>query len=123
MRFEPHPKYHGHPCSYVGTGCAYEDVYGKPFDKPLPPGLKDDGYATLETENKYLRSIIPVRKKQYFRKGERPILKNFLLQNSERCCICVYGHFIYANEHDYWSYFNNDNDEIVCIWYLKEAGK
>lgn len=120
MRFEPHPKFNGYPCSYVGTGCAYENIYGEQFPHPLPPGLKGDGYATLETENKYLRSIMPVRKKQYFKRGERPLLKDFLKENKEPCCICVYGHFLYACGQDYWSFFDNDNDEIVCIWYIKE---
>lgn len=56
----------------------------------------------------------------YYKRGERPALKEFLKTNFEKCGICVYGHFIYAEGPDYWSFFDNDNDEIVAIWYLKE---
>ena len=121
MRYIPDAKYSGYPCSYVGTGCAYEDQTGKEFDQPLPEALRSDGYLSLDAENKYIRSVLPVKKKQYFKRGERPILKAWLAQNKYPCCICVYGHFIYAKGEDYWSFFDNDDDEIVCIWYLKES--
>ncbi len=119
MQKIPSYKYHGLPCSYVGTGCAYEDIYGKPYNEPLQEGLRDDGWFTLDNMNKHLRSKFAVRKKQYFKRGERPLLKDFLSSNTERCGVCVYGHFIYVNGQDYWSFFDNSNDEIVCIWYFK----
>lgn len=43
MRYEPDAKYNGMPCSYVGTGCTYEDITKKDFDSLLPPGLRNDG--------------------------------------------------------------------------------
>jgi hypothetical protein len=120
MRIIPDLKYDGLPCSYVGTGCAYEDYFKKPFNEKLPDGLKSNGYLSLNSANKYLRSLLPVRKRVYFKGGTRPLLKDFLRDNKEKCCICVYGHFIYANGNDYWSFFENGDDEIVCIWYLKQ---
>ncbi len=119
-RIVPNSKYRGLPCSYVGTGCAYEDVFKKPFTVPLPDGLKDDGWLTLEKENEYLRQHLPVKKKVYFKRTERIALREFLQANTDRCCICVYGHFIYANGKDYWSFFDNENDPVVCVWYIKK---
>lgn len=118
MQFIPSEKYNGLPCSYVGTGCAYEDIYRKPFTEPLPPNLKDDGWSTLENTNKYVRKFFKVKKKEYYKRGERPILNDFLSHNFGKCLVCVYGHFIYVSGNDYWSFFDNSQDEIVCIWYL-----
>ena len=72
-------------------------------------------------ENKFIRSFLKIKKKQYFKRTERVSLKEFLEKNTERCCVCVYGHFIYVDGNDYWSFFDNDNDKIVCIWYIESG--
>lgn len=69
MRYEPDAKYNGMPCSYVGAGCAYEDVTKKDFDLPLPPGLRNDGWLTLDNMNRFIRGLLPIRKKVYFKRG------------------------------------------------------
>jgi len=120
MRKDPSQKYRGLPCSYVGTGTAYEEIYGKEFVMPLPQGLREDGWLTLENINRFFRSVIPVRKKQYFRRNERPVLRDFLAENTEKCGVCVYGHFIYVDGKDYWSFFDNEEDPVVCVWFVKE---
>lgn len=119
MRIKPNDKYDNMPCSYVGVGCAYEDIYNKEFDEPLPDGMKQDGYLSLDNANKFIRQHLDVKKKKYFKGDERMTLAQFLEMNEEKCCVCVYGHFIYVNKHDYWSFFNNDHTEVVCVWYLK----
>ena len=118
MRINPKSKYHGLPCSYVATGCAYEQIYQVMFNAELPDNLKNDGYLELDDVNKFIRRFFEVRKKQYFKRGERPVLKDFLSDNNDMCIICVYGHLIYVDGKDYWSFFENGNDEIVCIWFL-----
>jgi hypothetical protein len=118
MRWIPDYKFYGLPCSYVGTACAYENITGKSFPGPFPIGLKADGYLSLDNENRYIRKLLPVIKKEYYKRGERPLLKDFLKDNKGKCCICVYGHFLYADGGDYWSFFDNENDEVVCIWYI-----
>lgn len=118
-RIEPDEKYRGLPCSYVGAGCAYEDITQEAFNMALPDGLKSDGYLSLDNFNRFLRQILPVRKKQYFKRIERFTLREFLETNEARCCVCVYGHLIYVNGKDYWSFFDNDNDKVVCVWYFK----
>ncbi len=120
MRIEPSPQYRNLPCSYVGTGCAYEDITGGGFNVKMPEGLKDDGYLSLDAANKFLRTHLNVRKKVYYKRSERFTLAEFLKDNTEKCCVCVYGHFVYVNGKDYYSFFDNENDKVVCIWYLKD---
>lgn len=121
MRIEPQMKYNGLPCSYVSAGCAYEDFYGEEFKEPILDGLKSDGWSTLDNTNKYIRSLLPVIKKVYYKKSERMLLQDFLKSNEARCIVCVYGHFIYVNGQDYWSFFDNSNDKVVCVWYIGKS--
>ena len=119
MRYLPDSQYEGFPCSYVAAGCAYEAVTRKPFPEQMPDGLKEDGWATLENMNRYIRSILSVRKKVYYKRQDRIPLRKFLTENTEKCIVCVHGHFLYADKDDYWSFFENDADPVVCVWYLK----
>ena len=120
MRIIPKKKYRGLPCSYVGTGCAYENITGEKFTAPLPDGLGDTGWATLRILNNYVRQYLPIEKKVYYKRSERFKLKDFLASNTKKAGVCVLGHFIYVDGKNYWSFFNNDNDYNVCIWYIKE---
>ena len=118
MRYFPKRKYSGKPCSYVGVGCAYEKTVYQTFDEDLPEGLREDGYLSLYDANKFIRKYLDVKKKVYYKRKERIPLWKFLKENKEKCCICVLGHFVYADENNYWSFFDNDEDEVVCVWYI-----
>ena len=45
-------------------------------------------------------------------------LSEFLKDHKEPCGICVLGHFLFAANGDYWSFFDNDQDKVVCVWYF-----
>lgn len=120
MRYLPRDVYDCFPCSYVAVGCAYENTNGKAFNLPLQDGLKDDGYFTLDNMNKFIRGIFSVKKKVYYKRNERMILSEFLKTNTENCIVCLLGHYIFVSEKDYWSFFDNVNDDVVCVWYLKD---
>ena len=119
-RIEPKERYEEMPCSYVAVGCAYEKFYQKPFTQPLPKELKDSGYLTTAAMNKYIRGHLPVRKKIHYNRGTRPTLGEILEGNTSRCIICVYGHFLYAEYNQYWSFLDNEMDDVVDIWYLED---
>lgn len=119
MRIIPRRKYIGEPCPYVATACAYEDLCKKDYTEKLPEHLRDDGWSTLDNMNKYVRQVLPVKKKVYYKRNERKTLAEFLIDNDTKCIVCVLGHFIYVNGRDYWSFFENGNDLVVCVWYLK----
>ena len=118
MRIEPDNKYCGYPCSMVGTGTAYEYITGNNFNFESPEGIYDDGYLPLENENRYIRKYLKVKKRQYFKRNERFPLSKFLQDYKGAACVCVYGHFLFADNGDYYSFFNNDDDPVVCIWFL-----
>ena len=118
-RVPPNKRFLNKPCSYVGVGIAYEKLNKSIFKGEVSEKCDNTGYLSLNNANEYIREYLPVKKKAYYKRGERPILEDFLASNYDRCIICVYGHFIYADGDKYWSFFNNDKDEIVCVWYLK----
>lgn len=118
MRHIPNKKYKGLPCSYVSTGCAYENLTGETFKAKLPVGLKGD-WATLKLLNEYVRQHLTVKKKVYYKQSERFKLREFLADNKENAVVCVLGHSIYVKGNEYWSFFDNHNDDVVCIWFLK----
>lgn len=121
MRITPNKKYKGMPCCYVGTGCAFEDITQEKFRARLPQGLGETGWATLRILNRFVRDNLPVRKQVYYKRGERIKLRDFLKTNTELAGVCVLGHFIYVKGNDYWSYFNNLDDDVVCIWYIQPS--
>ena len=104
------------PCSVVAVICALKDLTGK--ETPLClPNLKSDGYATLEDANRFIRRNLSVKKRTDYKRGERPLLKELNLENP--AVVCVYGHFLYVNKGSYWSFFDNEGDEVVAVWELK----
>lgn len=118
----PDDIYRGLPCSIVAVGNAMgiksRDEIIKPQNRPQ--GLHEDGYLSLKDMNTYIRSKRKVVKKTVFKRGERPSLWQFLQTNKGEAIICLFGHFVYAKGQDYYSYFKNDDDDVVCVWYLKE---
>lgn len=118
-RYLPSEKLNYKPCSYVAVATAFEDYFKKPFEEGVPEGLRLNGYLTLDNQNKYIRRYLPVKKKVYYAKKGRPNLKEFLKDNTQKCIICVIGHYIYADNDNYYSFLNNDLDDVVCVWLLK----
>lgn len=119
MRYFPRDIYNCMPCSYVSVGVAYENLYGKSFEFEELDEYREDGYLNLDDMNKFIRSKLPIKKKVYYKRTERITLKEFISTNSERCVVCVLGHYLYVEDKSYWSFFDNDEDEVVCVWYIK----
>ncbi len=118
QRITPRPMYHGLPCSLVAVGCAAGEQNGKIIEKAK--GLTSSGYLSLDDMNRYIRSILPVQNKVYYKRYERVLLKNFLQGNQRKAIICLLGHYIYVEGENYWSFFKNEMDPVVCVWWLKE---
>jgi hypothetical protein len=118
MRHLPPKHFQSLPCSIVAITSAKKDlnIYTETI---FPKELREDGYLDLNVMNKLVRANLPVKKKQYFKKTERISLEDFLGINEEKCIVCVYGHYIYVNKANYESFFENEKDKIVCIWFLK----
>lgn len=123
MRIAPLSKFVGLPCSYVTVGTAFEDYFSRSFDvefASVANEVKNDGYLTLDVMTRFIRTYLPVRKKLYFRRDDRIKLVDLLSINGYRACVCVRGHFVYVCGHDYYSFFDNEQDDVICIWYLED---
>lgn len=108
----PNNEYYNCPCAQVAISCAV----GYKINIETS---KKNGYTTLADQNKYIRKYLNVDKSLSFKRGERPLLKDLIKGESRRAIICVYGHYVYYDGTDYWSFFDNDNDEVVRVWYVK----
>lgn len=110
-RITPPPEYYGEPCSIVGIDRA-TGVH------PTFKASHADGYMTLKDQNKFVRQLCKVKKYTYYKRSERPKLKDLHIQG--KALVCVYGHFLYLEGETYWSFFNNENDDVVAVWELNE---
>lgn len=115
-RIEPAGYLHGYPCSVVAVACAIGSI---PDGVPVYlEQLRADGYATLQTANRFIRGRLPVRKRTDYKRGQRPKLKELNLDG--KAVVCVYGHMVYVENDSYWSFFENEEDEVVTVWMLKD---
>ena len=107
----PAEKFREMPCIRVAVGCAGADY-------ETPGGLKDDGYCSLQTANKYIRERLKVIRRINFRRGERPTLKDLIKGEmlDKPAIVCVLGHFLYVDGDTYYSFFKNGKDDVVAVW-------
>ena len=111
-RRDPVPVFAGLPCSMVAVGTATGAVPERPY------GLHLDGYLSLDCMNRYVRANLSIKRKVQYPKANRPTLKDFLEENTEKCVVCVKGHYVYADHNTYWSFLRNARDPVVAVWYL-----
>jgi len=121
MRITPEEKFLDAPCTIVAVGCAYGSKKKVvEVAKKLKLPYKEDGYLTLQGTNKLTRTLLKVKKYVYFKRGERMTLTQFIKQSKGNpAIIMVYGHCIYCDGVDYYSFFNNDKDQVVAVWLLE----
>lgn len=124
-RILPPKEWENEPCSLCAVKTALKlnipPEYKHLFSEMVVPDgyiLRKDGYAALNSMNKLVRFNLSVRKRIDYKRGERPLLKEYIPNNQERAIICVLGHYIYQEYDTYYSFFDNDNDEVVSVWIL-----
>lgn len=118
-RINPSEFYRNEPCSVVAIGCALSISSKSDLEGLRSHFLREDGYLSLSGMNSLLRANMGVSRQIKFKRGERPLLRDFLRGNTERLIICVEGHFLYAECENYYSFFWNGKDPVVSAWYLK----
>ena len=121
MRITPDNKFLDLPCAHVAIGIAYERRFHDPFPQQALSISCANGYCTLREADSAIRHLLPVRKKVYFKRNERMALSEFLGANEAHCVVCVLGHYIYAEGSTYWSFFDNEDDPVVCAWYIEKG--
>jgi len=119
-RIIPADIYQGLPCSVVATGCAMGVSSLSALSALVSDDLHNDGYLSLDGMNKLIRSNQKVKRCDYFKRGNRPSLLEWAsMHEGERAVICLIGHFIYFDGENHHSFFENDYDPVVKVWYLE----
>ena len=111
---EPNKYLEDQPCLVVAVYCAtglLESLHGY-------PKLKNDGYATLDSANRWIRQNLKVKKRIDYKRGSRPRLKDLHLDG--KAIVLVLGHYVYVDHETYLSFFDCENTEVVTTWILKE---
>ena len=116
IRQDPESYLYDKPCCYVAVACALGEQPTNIND--FFQQIRDDGYATLQKANRFIRDNLNIKGTVTYKKGEIPLLKDLKLDR--RAIVLVIGHFVYVDGDKYWSYFQNDFDEVVQIWFIKD---
>lgn len=119
MQIIPSERFKGMPCSMVAMYYAYKDIYKQYIKVDEIIRTRQDGYLALSKMNTYANLLFKVKKAQQYGSTKRFCLKEFLKSNDKKCVVCVLGHYIYVDGKDYYSFFNNENDKVVKIWYVE----
>lgn len=118
-RHNPPEIYRGLPCSTVAVGTACGVTTEDALSGLVSVSLRWDGYLSLDAMNRLVRANCPVKRRRDFKRGQRPTLAQYVHANQKKAVVCVKGHFLYTDGKDYYSFFWNGQDEVVCVWELQ----
>lgn len=128
VQITPVQFYDNTPCTMVACGCALDYFRHVPggqsrFDvSQAILGLKyhNDGYLSLQGTNKLVRQLLHVSKGgyKYFKRNERSRLRDYDFEGKS-AIVMVLGHCIFVSGNDYYSFFENEDDDIVAIWFVE----
>jgi hypothetical protein len=114
-RIIPDDALYGKPCCITAVVCAAPNKNLANNLEFLPK--RGEGYATLDAANKFIRTNLDVKKNTKYRRGERPLLKDLHLDG--KAIVCVKGHYLYLDHETYYSFFDNEDDDVVSVWQLE----
>lgn len=120
-RIIPAECYRGLPCSAVAVGCAMgiTNAFTVGVAGLISLDLHADGYLSLDSMNRLIRGHLRVLKRENYRRGERPALRDWAHEHlGAKAIVCVRGHYVYFDGKDYHSFFFNGGDPVISIWYL-----
>ena len=112
---DPAGRLDGMPCLVVAVDLA-KGILESPHGWPE---LRKDGYASLNAANAWIRENLPVKRRKDYRRGNRPRLKDLHLDGM--AVVCVHRHYIFLDHEVYWSFLDNEEDEVVTVWKLDES--
>ena len=120
-RITPNYSYEEKPCSVVALGCALNSFNIDPKEAESVE-FDQDGYCSLSKMRKAVNDKF-VTKYRYFKKTERMSLRqwieNLVVLDGKKAIVCVLGHYIFVEDGKYYSFFNNDSDEVVALWIIE----
>lgn len=112
------------PCIFVSLFTATFSIvktypvlgFNKNFSGENYP-CDENGYCSLKEANRVIRALFDVKKYLYFKRSERKKLGSLELEGVN--IVCCKGHYISTNGNEYYSFFNNEDDDVIAIWQLK----
>jgi len=119
MKITPSERFNGIPCSMVALYYAYKTIYNQRIAVEEIIRTRPDGYLALSKMNNYINMFFKVKKAQQYGSTKRFSLDEFLKTNDKKCMVCLEGHYIYVDGKNYFSFFNNEKDKVVKIWYVE----
>lgn len=120
-RILPDEIFRGAPCSTVAVGCALHVTNRNALRSLVSKELHDDGYLSLAGMNRLVRANLSVVRRVDYRRGQRPTLRDFCHKYVGRAIVCVEGHFLYVEGGNYYSFFFNGSDRVVCVWFIDKV--
>ena len=114
VRITPSLDYEDLPCSMVAISCAKCELIEEKTSHA-------NGYMTLNDNNAFIRKHLTIVKYKYYRRNERIKLKDLHIKG--KAIVLVLGHYIYLKNETYWSFFDNEDDEVVAYWLLPDNDK
>lgn len=115
-RYDPKEAYSYLPCSLVAM-YQVRDLLRLKIE-PVSPLTNKEGYATLQAVNKAIKQSFKCKRYVYIAKNKRYTLNDF--KENGLFIVCVLGHYLVVENKKYYSFFNNDNDEIVAFWEIEK---
>lgn len=106
------------PCSILALGLALKLVNRYP-NNDLGVKVDEKGYCQLGNMDIAIKQHFNVVHYQYIRKEKRKKLGEYITFPGIYI-VCVKGHYILIHDKDYYSFFNNLDDEVVAYWKLEE---
>ena len=106
-----------YPCSILALGLALKDL-NVPVKGDLGVTVDKDGYCQLTNMMVAIKRHISVIRYRYIKPGSRKKLKDYTLFPG-KYIVCVKGHYIYVKDTEYYSFFDNSEDEVIAYWLLK----
>lgn len=119
MQITPSERFNNTPCSMVALYYAYKNIYNQRIAVEEIIRTRPDGYLALSKMNNYINMFFKVKKAQQYGKDKRFNLDEFLKTNDKKCVVCVLGHYIYVDGKNYFSFFDNEKDKVIKVWYVE----
>ena len=130
-RITPRGIFDRFPCTITATATALINIKELPAvtaleevsDKVNWDAYDENGYLSLKDSNKLVRSVLKIKRRgyRYFKRVERFKLKDWSKLFPEgKFIVMVYGHCIFVDGNDYYSFFENNNDNVVACWQIEE---
>ena len=106
------------PCSILALGLALMKSGATSLEK-LGVTVDEYGYCQLRNMGDAIKIHFKVKAYRYYQTNNRKKLTEYITFPG-KYIVCVKGHYIYVEDSNYYSFFDNLDDYVVAYWALDE---